>query len=75
MLARISVAIIEAPLLRGVRDRKAVDIDAIVETIQGVSQLVTEFSAIEVLDINPFVAQPDGVSAAGPSVTTDADKL
>lgn len=64
-----------APLLRGARDRDAVDIDAIVETIQRVSQLVTDFPAIKELNINPLVALPDRVRAINLSVTIDTDKL
>lgn len=64
-----------ASLLRGARDNDAVDIDALVETIQRVSQLVTDFSAIEELDINPLVALPDGVYAVDLGVTVDDDKL
>ncbi|MFB6165361.1 MAG: acetate--CoA ligase alpha subunit, partial [Haloarculaceae archaeon] len=52
-----------APLLRGARGREPVDEAAIVETIQRLSQLVTDFPAILELDVNPLVATPDGVSA------------
>jgi succinyl-CoA synthetase beta subunit len=65
----------DTALLHGARDRDAVDIDAIVETIQGVSQLVTDVPAIEELDINPLVALPDGVCAVDLSVTIDTDIL
>lgn len=72
---RMTEEIETAPLLRGERDRDAVDIDALVETIQRVSQLVTDFPAIEELDINPLVALPDGVCAVDLGVTVDTDTL
>ena len=68
-----------APLLRGARGRDPVDIDAVIETIGRLSQLVTDFPAILELDINPLVALPgtDGVNAAAVDVrlTVDPEKL
>ncbi|WP_323190104.1 acetate--CoA ligase family protein [Halostella sp. PRR32] len=64
-----------APLLRGARGRTSADEGAIVETIQRLSQLVTDFPAILELDINPLVAGPDGVQAVDIRLTVDTDKL
>ena len=64
-----------APLLRGARGRDPVDVDATVETIQRLSQLVTDFPAILELDINPLVATPDGVAAVDVRLTVDPDQL
>ncbi|MEF8936980.1 MAG: acetate--CoA ligase family protein [Halovenus sp.] len=64
-----------APLLRGARGREPADLDALVETIQRVSQLVTDFPAITELDINPVVAMPDGVAAIDLRLTLDQEKL
>jgi len=64
-----------APLLRGARGRDPVDEAAIVETIQRLSQLVTDFPAILELDINPLVAAPDGVSAVDIRATIDHEEL
>jgi acetyltransferase len=64
-----------APLLRGARGRTPADEEAIVETIQRLSQLVTDFPAILELDINPLVAGPDGVQAVDIRLTVDTDKL
>ena len=47
-------------LLEGVRGREGVDIGAIVEGIQRLSQLVTAFPDIQEMDINPFVVGPEG---------------
>jgi acetyltransferase len=64
-----------APLLRGARGRDPADVDDVVETIQRLSQLVTDFPAILELDINPLVATPDGVQAIDVRLTVDTDKL
>jgi len=64
-----------APLLRGARGRTPADEDAIVETIQRLSQLVTDFPAILELDINPLVAGPDGVQAVDIRLTVDTEEL
>ncbi len=48
------------PLLGGVRGEGALDIDAAVEAIQRVSQLVVDFPEILELDINPLVMLPRG---------------
>jgi len=47
-------------MLKGVRGQEAVDIDAIAESLQRLSQLVTEFPQIQEMDINPFVVGPPG---------------
>ncbi|MFC7019139.1 MULTISPECIES: acetate--CoA ligase alpha subunit [Haloarcula] len=64
-----------APLLRGARGRDPVDEGALVESIQRLSQLVTDFPAIVELDINPLVATPDGVQAVDLRLTLDQEKL
>ncbi len=64
-----------APLLRGTRGRDPVDVDAIVETIGRLSQLVTDFPAILEIDVNPLVATPDGVQAVDIRLTVDPEEL
>ena len=64
-----------APLLRGARGRDPVDEATLVETIQRLSQLVTDFPAIVELDINPLVATPDGVQAVDLRLTLDQEQL
>ena len=64
-----------APLLRGARGRDPVDEAGLVETIQRISQLVTDFPAITELDINPVVATPEGVSAVDLRLTLDTEEL
>ncbi len=47
-------------MLTGVRGQEGVDIDAVAEALQRLSQLVTEFPQIQEMDINPFVVGPEG---------------
>jgi acetyltransferase len=63
------------PMLRGVRGRPPGDVDGVVETIQRVSQLVTDVPAITELDINPLVVGPDRVCAADFRLSLDPDAL
>jgi acetyltransferase len=49
-------------LLQGVRGKEGVDLDALAESLQRLSQLATEFTQIQELDINPFVMGPPGVT-------------
>jgi acetyltransferase len=47
-------------ILKGVRGEKGVDIDALAEGLQRLSQLVTEFPQIQEMDINPYMIGPEG---------------
>jgi acetyl coenzyme A synthetase (ADP forming)-like protein len=49
-------------MLRGVRGDPGVDIEAIAEGLQRLSQLVTEFPQIQQIDINPYVVGPKGTT-------------
>jgi len=49
--------------------------DPVVETLQRLSQLATDFPAILELDVNPLVAGPDGVQAIDLRLTVDKDEL
>jgi acetyltransferase len=49
-------------ILKGVRGQEGVDIEAIAEGLQRLSQLVTEFPQIKEMDINPFVVGPPGTT-------------
>ncbi|MFB6121801.1 MAG: acetate--CoA ligase family protein [Halobacteriaceae archaeon] len=64
-----------APLLRGARGRDPVDEDAVVEAIQRLSQLVTDFPAIAELDVNPLLATADGVLALDLRLTVEQEAL
>jgi acetyltransferase len=64
-----------APLLRGARGRDPVDVDAVVDAIGRLSQLVTEFEAIVELDVNPLVATTEGVQALDVRLTVESEKL
>jgi acetyltransferase len=49
-------------MLKGVRGKEGVDIKAIAEGLQRLSQLVTEFPQIQEMDINPYVVGPEGTT-------------
>jgi acetyltransferase len=49
-------------VLRGTRGEEGVDIGAIAEGLQRLSQLVTEFPQIKEMDINPFVVGREGTT-------------
>ena len=55
-------------LLKGVRGQKSVDLSAIADGLQRISQLVTDFPQITEMDINPFIV--GGIGAD--SVAADA---
>ena len=55
-------------LLQGTGGQESVDLDAIAEALQRLSQLATEFPQITEMDINPFVVAPAGI----PPVAVDA---
>jgi acetyltransferase len=47
------------PILEGARGNARVDLDRLVETLQRLNQLLTEFPEIQEFDINPFFAHSD----------------
>lgn len=49
-------------MLEGVRGEEGVDIDALAEGLQRLSQLVTEFPQIQEMDINPYIVGPEGTT-------------
>jgi acetyltransferase len=55
-------------LLTGVRGQESVDLGAIAEALQRISQLVTDFPEIEEMDINPFIVGTTG----SPAIAADA---
>ena len=55
-------------ILEGVRGQKGVDLEGLAEVIQRVSQLVGDQPEIHEMDINPFLAFPEGQA----SVAVDA---
>lgn len=64
-----------APMLRGARGRQPADVDALVETIQRISQLGTDFPAITELDVNPLIVSPSGVSAVDVRLQVDRERF
>ena len=51
------------PLLRGVRGEKASDMAAMIEALERLSQLCTDFPEIIELDVNPLLVKPEGSGA------------
>ncbi|MCH7954648.1 MAG: acetate--CoA ligase family protein, partial [Candidatus Marinimicrobia bacterium] len=46
------------PLLKGVRGEKAIDENALVDSLQRLSKFVSDFEEIAEMDINPFLLRP-----------------
>jgi acetyltransferase len=63
-----------AKLLRGWRDVPPVHIEAVLDTLVSVSQLLAELPEIAELDINPLLANPEGVIALDARVTVSASR-
>ncbi len=51
------------PLLEGVRGEAGIRMEAVVDAIQRLSQLVHDHPRIRELDVNPFLATPEGAMA------------
>jgi len=62
-------------LLAGYRDRPAADRAAIVRALLGLSQLVVDFPAVVAVDVNPLLADADGVIALDARVELDLARL
>ena len=63
-----------AEVLRGVRGRPAADQQALADTIQRVSELVTDFPEISEVDLNPVLATPDGATAVDARFVVEFDR-
>jgi len=61
-------------LLEGVRGQEGVDISAIAEGLQRLSQLVTAFPEIQEMDINPFVVGPEGTTPVAVDARISVEK-
>ena len=62
--AEMLSAIKGAALLSGVRGRKGIDREAVVDTIVRLSQLLTDLPQIQEMDLNPVLAYEDRAAAA-----------
>ncbi len=62
-------------MLTGVRGQAGVDIDAIAEALQRLSQLVTEFPQIQEMDINPFMVGPEGTTPIAVDARISVEKV
>ena len=61
-------------VLQGARGKQSANIQAIVETLERISQLISDFPEITDLDINPFFAYDDGISAVDVKISISHDK-
>ncbi|WP_442579241.1 bifunctional acetate--CoA ligase family protein/GNAT family N-acetyltransferase [Mesorhizobium sp. ASY16-5R] len=60
-------------LLAGFRDRKPADRASIIRALSGLSQMITDFPCIVAADINPLLADPDGVVALDARIEIEPD--
>ena len=61
-------------VLQGARGQKSANVPAIVETLERISQLIIDFPEIADLDINPFFAYAEGISAVDVKITLSYEK-
>src|ERR1019366_7371569 len=64
-----------ARLLAGYRDRAPADVDAVALTLVRVSQMVIDCPEMAGLDINPLLADGDGVMAPDARVVIDPKRI
>jgi acetyltransferase len=62
-------------LLAGFRDRKPADRASIVRVLNGLSQMIIDFPCILAADINPLLADADGVVALDARIEIDPDAV
>jgi acyl-CoA synthetase (NDP forming) len=62
-------------ILKGARGEEGVDIGAIAEGLQRLSQLVTEFGQIQELDINPYIVGPEGTVPIAVDARMSVEKI
>ena len=62
-------------MLEGVRGEEGVDIDALAEGLQRLSQLVTEFPQIQEMDINPYIVGPEGTTPIAVDARISVEKV
>jgi len=62
-------------LLKGVRGEEGVDLDAIAEGIQRLSQLVTAFPQIQEMDVNPYVVGREGTTPVAVDARISVEKV
>lgn len=62
-------------LLAGYRDRKPANRQQIVTALNGMSQMIVDFPCIVGMDINPLLADPDGVVALDARIEIDPEAV
>jgi len=63
------------PLLQAFRGQPAVDLESLIDTITGLSQMAADCPGIAELDLNPVIATPDGTYAADILFRIDPEKI
>jgi acetyltransferase len=63
------------PLLKGYRDKPAVNVDQLIETLMRVSYLIAQVPEIMELDINPLLATPEGTVALDARIILSSDPI
>ncbi|QDZ01171.1 bifunctional acetate--CoA ligase family protein/GNAT family N-acetyltransferase [Nitratireductor mangrovi] len=62
-------------LLAGYRDRKPADRARIIDALVGLSRMIVDFPCLVAADINPLLADADGVVALDARIEIDPDKV
>lgn len=62
-------------LLAGFRDRRPADRNAIIAALNGMAQMIVDFPCIVAMDINPLLADADGVIALDARIEIDPDRV
>ncbi len=62
-------------ILKGFRGKEGVDLDAIAEGLQRLSQLVTAFPQIQEMDINPFIVGIEGTTPIAVDARMSVEKI
>lgn len=71
-MARLMILEIKgSPILKGARGRTAVDMEAIIDVITGLSRMLEIYPGIVELDINPLVVYPGGAFAVDARILED----
>jgi hypothetical protein len=60
-----------APVLRGVRGRPGIDLDALAALVAGVGRLLEDDPSIQEIDLNPVIASPSGAVAVDALVVVE----
>lgn len=63
------------PLLKGVRGRQGVDLDALIKAIVSLSEVIASHPEISEIEINPLMAYPSGIIAVDVRILPTSSKI